>query len=70
LQLPEVHPRVTAWPYPQKSMVDLLAEDPTPHQSPTLTELEEARVGTLLARQIDLEWLMASDNGTRSKEWQ
>jgi|GEM_PF-6876443 len=51
-------------------MVDLLAEDPTPHQSPTLTELEEARVGTLLARQIDLEWLMASDNGTRSKEWQ
>jgi len=36
-------------------MVDLLAEDPTPHQSPTLTELEEARgmtvtgcLGTLL----------------------
>jgi hypothetical protein len=24
-------------------MVDLLAEEPTPYQSPTLTELEEAR---------------------------
>jgi len=24
-------------------MVDLLDEDPTPHQSPTQTELEEAR---------------------------
>ena len=39
------------------SMVDLLAEDPTPHQASTLTELEEARAGALLARQIDLEWL-------------
>jgi hypothetical protein len=43
-------------------MVDLLAEEPTPHQPPTLTELEEARAGAQLARQIDLSLLMASDD--------
>jgi WhiB family redox-sensing transcriptional regulator len=37
-------------------------EDPTPDQAPTLTELEEARAGAKLARQIDLEWLMAHDD--------
>jgi hypothetical protein len=44
------------------AMVDLLAEDLTLRQAPTLTELEEARAGAQLARQIDLEWLMASDD--------
>jgi len=29
-------------------MADLLAEDPTPHQSPTLTEVEEDRGVTIL----------------------
>jgi len=43
-------------------MVDLLAEDPTLRQSPTLTGLEEARVGVERRRQIDLEWLMAFDD--------
>jgi WhiB family redox-sensing transcriptional regulator len=43
-------------------MVDLLAEDPTPHQAPMLTELEETRAGALVARQTDLEWLMAPDD--------
>jgi hypothetical protein len=43
-------------------MLEQPDEDPTPHQSPTLTELEEARAGAQLARQIDLEWLMASDD--------
>jgi hypothetical protein len=57
-----VHPRVTAWPYPQRSMVDLLHGDPMPDQPPTLTELAEARAGALLARQIDLDWLMAHDD--------
>jgi hypothetical protein len=54
-----VHPCVTARPYPQMPMD---AEDPTPYQPPTLTELEEAQAGAVLARQIDLEWLMASDD--------
>ena len=52
-----VHPRVTARSYPQRSMLDQLDEDLTPLQSPTLTELEEARAGAATARQIDLEWL-------------
>ncbi len=42
-------------------MVDLLHEDPTPCQPPTLTELAEARAGVVLAPQIDLDWLMASE---------
>jgi hypothetical protein len=37
-------------------------EDLTSDQPPTLTEPEEARAGAALARQIDLEWLMASDD--------
>lgn len=32
-------------------MVDLLTEDPTPYQAPTLTELEAARAGVALSRQ-------------------
>jgi hypothetical protein len=43
-------------------MLDQLDEDTAPDQSPTLTELEEARAGVALARQINLEWLMASDD--------
>jgi WhiB family transcriptional regulator, redox-sensing transcriptional regulator len=43
-------------------MVDPLHEDPMPCQPPTLTELAEARAGAVLARQIDREWLMASDD--------
>jgi WhiB family transcriptional regulator, redox-sensing transcriptional regulator len=43
-------------------MLEQPDEDPTPHQSPALTELEEARAGAQLARQVDLEWLMASDD--------
>lgn len=41
-----------------------MAEEPDegPLQAPTLTELEEARAGASLARQVDLEWLMASDD--------
>jgi hypothetical protein len=56
-----IHPRVTARPYPQRPMVDLPHEDPTPCQPPTPTELAEARAGVVLARQIDLDWLMASE---------
>jgi hypothetical protein len=44
------------------AMVDQLEEDPTPCQSPTLTEFEEAWAGAQLARRIDIEWLMASDD--------
>ena len=42
-------------------MPELLHEDPTPCRPPTLTELAEARAGVVLAPQIDLEWLMASE---------
>jgi hypothetical protein len=62
VQLPEIHPRVTARPYPHMSMVDQLAEDLTPDQAPTLTELEEARAGVELARHVAVEGLMASDD--------
>jgi len=55
-----VHQRVTARPYPQRPMVDLLDEDPTPRQSPTLTELEEARAGVARSRHLAIESLMAS----------
>ncbi len=58
----EVHPRVTSRPYPQGSMVDLLDEDLTPCQAPTLTELEEARAYAAMARHVAVEGLMASDD--------
>jgi WhiB family redox-sensing transcriptional regulator len=38
--------------------------DEGPLQAPTLTELEEARASATLVRQVDLEWLMASDDPT------
>lgn len=43
-------------------MDELLAEEPTPYQPPTLTELEQARAGVNLARQPALESLMASED--------
>ena len=42
-------------------MVDVLAEEPTHYQPPTLTELEEARAGVELARWADVEWLVAPE---------
>ena len=46
-------------------MVDETDADPTPCQPPTLTELAAARGGAVLARQIDLEWLMAPEGHDR-----
>lgn len=43
-------------------MFDQLADDPTPHQSPTLTDLEEGRAGVQLSRQLALQWLMALED--------
>jgi WhiB family redox-sensing transcriptional regulator len=43
-------------------MVDLLAEDPRPYQSPTLSEPEEARVSVQLARHVVLEAMMAAED--------
>ena len=45
---------------PSAAMLALPTEDPAPDQSPTLTELEEARAGVDLARQVEAEWLMLS----------
>jgi WhiB family redox-sensing transcriptional regulator len=38
----------------------MVEEDTPPQQAPTLTEVESARADVATARQIDLEWLMAS----------
>jgi hypothetical protein len=58
-----VHPLAGAWPYPQISIVDQLAEDQSaPSQAPTLTELEAARAGVGWARHIAVESLMAASD--------
>jgi hypothetical protein len=63
LQLPKIHPRVTARSYPQRPMVALPVEDPTPRQTPTMTELEESQAYSELAEQRTLEWLMSPEDG-------
>ena len=43
-------------------MVDLLTEDSTPYQAPTLTELEAARADAAMAERRSVEWLMATQD--------
>lgn len=50
-------------------MVDLLAGEPvTPHQPPTLTELEAIRLDAATARRVSVEWLMATDAAPNLEE--
>jgi len=49
-------------------MVDLLAEDPRPHQSPTLSEPEAARAYVRIAPQHAVVWLMTTPDAPEAPD--
>jgi hypothetical protein len=39
----------------------MLEEEPTPHQAPTLTDLEVARADAAMTQRLTVEWLMSTE---------